>query len=127
MGQIFRPVSLTASEDLGSGKVGEVFVVGDNIHWKVRTLQVVSPNLECLKDCEKFFVVNIIVEFWSRKGAEVECEEIDIGICRIDRKDSPECIVGSISLNNNLGIWHSVHKHWCGHESLFKSYKYQLT
>ena len=32
LGQIFRPAGLTASEDLGSGKVGEVFVVSDNIH-----------------------------------------------------------------------------------------------
>ena len=63
MEQIFRSVSLTASEDLGSRKVGEVFVVSDDIHRKVQTLQVVSPNLECLKDCEEFFVINIIVKF----------------------------------------------------------------
>ena len=32
LGQIFRPASLMASEDLGSRKVGEVFVVGNNIY-----------------------------------------------------------------------------------------------
>ena len=32
LGQIFRPVSLTASEDLGSRKVGEIFVVSDDVH-----------------------------------------------------------------------------------------------
>ena len=127
LGQIFRPASLLASENLGGRKVGEVFVVSDNVHWKVWTLQVVSPNLECLKDCEKFFIVNIIVEFWSRKGVGVECDEMDIRICRIDRKDSPEYIIESVSLDNNLGIWHPVHKHWCRHESLFKSCKCQLT
>ena len=63
LGQIFRPVSLTASEDLSSRKVGEIFIVGDDVYQKVWTLQVVSPNLECLKDCEEFFIVNIIVEF----------------------------------------------------------------
>ena len=85
-----------------------------------------SPNLECLKDCEEFFVVNIIIEFWSRKSVRVECDRIDIGICKIDRKDSPECIVRSISLDNNLGIWHPVRKHWYRCESLFKSCKCQL-
>ena len=123
LGQIFRPVSLTVSEDLGDGKVGEVFVVSDDIYQKMWTLQVVSPNLECLKDCKEFFVVNIIVKFWSEKDAGVECNRMDIGICRIDRKDSPECIVGSVSLDNNLGIRHPVHKHQCRHESLFKSCK----
>ena len=127
MGQIFRPVSLTASEDLSDRKVGKIFVVSDDIYQKMWTLQVVSPNLECLKDCEKFFVMNIIVEFRSGKDAGVEYDRIDIGICRIDRKDSPECIVRSISLNNNLGIQHPVRKHWCKHESLFKDCKYQLT
>ena len=32
LGQIFRPVSLTASEDLNNRKVGEIFVIGDNIY-----------------------------------------------------------------------------------------------
>ena len=32
LGQIFRPVSLMASEDLGGGKVGKIFVVGNDIY-----------------------------------------------------------------------------------------------
>ena len=63
LGQIFRPAGLTASEDLGSGKVGEVFVVSDDIYQKVQALQVVLPNLEYLKDCKKFFIMNVIIEF----------------------------------------------------------------
>ena len=125
--QIFRPTSLTASEDLGGGKVGEIFVVNNDVHWKMWTLQVVLLNLECLKNCEKFFVVNVIVEFRSGKGVEMECDEMDIRICRIDRKDSSKCIVGSISLDNNLGIQHPVCKHRCRHKSLFKGCKCQLT
>ena len=71
--------------------------------------------------------MNIIIEFQSGKGVGVECDEIDIRICRIDRKNSPECIVGSISLDNNLSIQHSVCKYRCRCKSLFKSCKCQLT
>ena len=92
------------SKDLDSRKVGEVLVVSDNVHQKMQVLQVVSPNLECLKDYKKFFIMNIIVKFQSRKGVEVECNRIDIIICRIDRKDSTKYIIRSLSLNNNLSI-----------------------
>ena len=121
--QIFRPVSLPVSEDLDSGKVGKVLVVSNNIYWKVQTLQVVLPNLECLKDCKEFFFVNVIIEFWSRKDIEVECNKINIRICRIDRKNSTECIIRSVSLNNNLSIQYPVCKHWCRYKSFFKSCK----
>ena len=60
LGQIFRLVSLLVSENLGSRKVSEILVISDNIYQKVWALQVVSLNLECLKNCKKFFVVNII-------------------------------------------------------------------
>ena len=123
MGQIFRPVSLMASEDLDSRKVGEIFMVSDNIYREMQTLQVVLPNLECLKDRKEFFVVNVIVKFQCRKGVGVKCDGIDIGIYRIDKKDSPKCIVRSVSLNNNLGIQYLVCKYWCRCESLFKSCK----
>ena len=32
LGQIFRPAGLTVSENLGSRKVGEVFVVSNDIY-----------------------------------------------------------------------------------------------
>ena len=37
----------------------------------------------------------------------IECDRMDIRICRIDRKDSTKCIIRSISPGNNLGIQHS--------------------
>ena len=102
--QIFKSASLPVCENLGSKKVGEVLVVSDNVHQKVWALQVVSPNLECLEDCKEFFIINVIVEFWSEKDIEVESNKIEF--CRIDRKYSSERIVRSISLDNNLSIWY---------------------
>ena len=117
---------LLLSENLGSRKVDKVFVISNDVHWKVQTLQVVLSNLEYLKDCKKFFVVNIIIEFQSRKGVGVESNKIDIRICRINRKNSPKCIIKSVSLNNNLGIWYLVCKYQCECKSLFKGCKHLL-
>ena len=71
--------------------------------------------------------MNVIVKFWSKKCVRVECDRMDIKIYRIDKKDSPKCIVRSISLDNNLGIRYPVRKYQCRYKSLFKSCKCQLT
>ena len=102
--QIFRSVSLLVKENLYSEKVGKVLVVSNNIYQKMQALQVVLLNLKWLEDYKEFFIVNIIIELWNRKNIEVKSNEMSIRICRIDRKNSPECIVRSISLNNNLSI-----------------------
>jgi hypothetical protein len=52
---------LSAGEDLGSGEVLKVLMVGDNVYGNTGTFKVVPPNAECLKDCKKFFVVSVIV------------------------------------------------------------------
>src|SRR5882724_1519340 len=67
--------------------------------------------------------MDIIVEFWGRKGLGVECNGVQITIGSHDGKDSGECIFRGISLDCNLSVWDPMGKDWhCG-ESLFKCFK----
>ena len=48
-------------------------MVGDNVYWHGQAFQIVSPMLEIFEDSWQLFVMNVIVEFSSGKGLEVEC------------------------------------------------------
>ena len=50
--QIFGPTDLSSSEEFGGCEIFEIFVVGDDVNWRSRTFEVVSPNFEGFKDCK---------------------------------------------------------------------------
>ena len=62
LGEVLRPVGLTAGQDLGAGEIFQVLVVSDHIDWRGGTLEVVSPVLEGLEDGQEFLVMGIIVQ-----------------------------------------------------------------
>src|SRR5882724_4410223 len=67
-----------------------------------RALEVVAPLSEGLEYGEQFFVVDLVVEFRWLHAAGVECNQVDVAIVRGDLGDDhSNCIVRSISLNNN--------------------------
>ena len=55
-------MSLATCEYLGCGEVDEVCVVSDNVDWRSRTLQIVSPRAKSLEDGEKLLIVRVIVQ-----------------------------------------------------------------
>ena len=59
--KVFGPSDLAVSEEFGCGKILQVFVVGENIDCFGGTFKIAAPGLESFKDCEQFFVVDIIV------------------------------------------------------------------
>jgi len=61
LGEVLRPVGLTASQDLGAGEVFQVFVVGDHIDRSGGALKVVSPVLKSLENGQKLLVVGVII------------------------------------------------------------------
>ena len=69
--EILGPVHLMACKDLHSREVFKIFVIGDNVNRIARTFEIVTPCLESFKDCKKFFVMNIVIEFGTR-----ECKAI---------------------------------------------------
>ena len=68
LGEILRPAGLTAGKDLGCGKVFQVLMIRDHVNRSTGTFEEVLPDMESLKDCEQFFVMGVIIEFW---GTEV--------------------------------------------------------
>jgi len=60
-------------ENLRGGEVLQVFVVGHNVNWKGRALQVVTPALESLEDSKELLVVSIIVQLGRSQSVGVEC------------------------------------------------------
>ena len=63
MTKILGPTHLTLIEDLGGGEIFQVLVIGDDVYWMHRAIQVVAPDAESLKDREEFFVMNVVIEF----------------------------------------------------------------
>jgi hypothetical protein len=50
LGEVFRPASLSASQELGRREVFQVLVIGNNVDSFRGTFEVVSPLLEGFKN-----------------------------------------------------------------------------
>jgi len=62
-GKVFGPTCLSTHEDFGRCKVLQISVIGDHINQKSRAFEVMSPSFESFKNCEEFFVMDIVIEF----------------------------------------------------------------
>jgi len=49
--KVFGPTSLSSGEQFCSAEIFQIFVVGGDIYWQGRTLEIVSPTLESFKNC----------------------------------------------------------------------------
>ena len=45
-------MDLSLSEEFGGREIFEIFVVGDDVNWRSRTFEVVSPDFEGFEDHE---------------------------------------------------------------------------
>ena len=77
-------------------------MVRDNVNWEGRALQVMSPGLECLKYCQEFLVVNIIIQLRSDESVEMESNWVKFGIEGIDGEDCFKSIIRGIGFDNDL-------------------------
>ena len=62
LGEVLRPVGLTAGQDLRAGEVLQVLVIGDHIDRRGRALEVMLPVLEGLEDGQQLLVMGIVVQ-----------------------------------------------------------------
>ncbi|KIM65442.1 hypothetical protein SCLCIDRAFT_112672 [Scleroderma citrinum Foug A] len=99
-----QPMSLAVGEDLGGGKVFQVLVIGDHIHWSCRALEVVMPVAEGLKDRKEFLVMSVIIQLWRGHGVGVECNRSEFTIGACDGEDASNSIVRGISFNSERSI-----------------------
>ena len=51
-----------AGQDLGAGEVLQVLVVSDHIDQRGGALEVMSPVLEGLEDCQELLVMGVIIQ-----------------------------------------------------------------
>ena len=50
LGEVLGPLGLTVSQDLGSGEVLKVFMIGDDVNGSTGAFKIVSPDTEGFKD-----------------------------------------------------------------------------
>ena len=77
LGKVLRPMGLSTSEDFCGREVLEVFMICKHVNRNTRTFEVVSPDKESLEDCQQFFIVGIVVEFWQGECMRVESHRVD--------------------------------------------------
>src|SRR5882724_3069873 len=95
-------MDLATRELLDGRKVFEVLVIREHEYDMCRALEVVAPLSEGLKYCEQLLVVDLVVELHWLHTARVKCDRVDVAIVGRDLGDDrSDCIVRSISLNNN--------------------------
>jgi len=120
--EVFLPMDLATSELLCGLKVLEVLVIGEHMYNMWRSHQVVAPLLEGLKDREQLLVIDLVVELCQLHATGVECNWMDFPIIGQDLGDDCyNCIVRSISFNDNGIIRVEMHQDGCLGEGVFEA------
>ena len=69
-------------------------MVCDNVNREGGALQVMSPGLKCLKYCQKFLVMNVVIQLRRDESVGMESDWVEFGIGGVDGKDCSESIDG---------------------------------
>ena len=60
--QLLRPPGLPSVERFGSCEVFQVVVIREYLYLVLRPFTISAPVLECVNDCEKFLVVDFVID-----------------------------------------------------------------
>ncbi|KIM64209.1 hypothetical protein SCLCIDRAFT_115682, partial [Scleroderma citrinum Foug A] len=97
------PPGLPTSENLRGREILKIFVIGNNIHWGGRALQIVSPGFEGLENSEMLLVMRVVVQLRRGECARVEGDQPNLTIGTGDGQDTGDRIVQSISFDGDRG------------------------
>ena len=78
LGEVLRPVGLTAGQDLGAGEILQVLVVSDHIDWRGRALEVMSPVLEGLEDGQQLLVMGVVVQLRGGQSLRIVSNGLEL-------------------------------------------------
>ena len=79
-----------------------------------------TPDFECFKNCEQFFVVDVIVELEWGKSLRVKGDWMNFAVgWRYGGKDSSEGVVRGVHFNDKQRARNTVSQDWHGGEGLF--------
>ena len=101
--EVDEPLGLLTIEGLGRAKVGEVFVISEDLYGEWEPVEVVSPGFQGTNDSKEFSVVDVIVPFCRREileeiGTRVP---VTIGVCL--EEDGSRGVFGGIGCNGEGG------------------------
>ena len=114
---------MSSGKDLGHGEVLKVLMIRDHIDQSTGTFEVVSPDMESIKDRQQFFVVSVVVEFWHTEGVGMEGHRVDFTGIGLDGEDGTKGIVRGIGLNNDQMVGNPMGEDGCGNESRLQGFK----
>src|SRR5882724_1060800 len=90
-----------------------------------RALEVVAPLSEGLEYGEQFLVVDLVVELCWLHAAGVECDRVDVAIVGGDLGDDrSDCIVRSVSFNDNGIIRVEMRQDGCLCKGCFEGFEH---
>ena len=95
-------------------------MIRDHVDQSTRAFEVVSPDTESLKYCEQFFVMGVIIEFWSTEGVGMESHRVDLTRISLDGEDGTQSVIGSICFYNDRFIGDPMGQDGCRDESRFQ-------
>ena len=61
VGKVNEPARLAAVKCLGLAEIGQVFVIGKDLHQEGRAMKIVVPGFQGMDDCEELSVVDVII------------------------------------------------------------------
>ena len=96
----------------------------DRVMWR---LEVVTPSFEDFKDSEELLVVSIVIQFSTRKSTAEERDWVNIAIFRSKQKDSCDCIVRGVCLDDGRHRGIEMTKDWCCSERFLQEIERLLT
>ena len=95
-------------------------MIRDHVDRSTGTFEEVSPDMESLKDCEQFFVMGVIIEFWGTEGAGMESHGVDFTGISLDGEDGTQSIIRGIGFYDDGFIGDPVGQDRCRGESGFR-------
>ena len=68
VGEVDKPARLSSIKRLGLSKVGEVFVVSEDLHREGGAVKIVAPGFQGANDSKEFAIIDIVVSFCRGEG-----------------------------------------------------------
>ena len=53
-------------------------MIRQDVNWNTGALEVVSPDMEGLDDCQEFFVMGVVVEFQRGESSRMESYRVNL-------------------------------------------------
>ena len=67
VGEVKQPPSLIVVEVLGLMGVCQIFVICEDLDWKEKVMEIISPRLQGADDCKKLSVIDVVIIFHGDK------------------------------------------------------------